>query len=63
MNTRTVDDLNSEKSMNGGFGVRMCVFFSFTCEMEINLGIKHGIEECVCSIKLCYIIQERETRE
>lgn len=34
MNIRTVDDLNSEKSMNGGFGVRMCVFFSFTCEIE-----------------------------
>lgn len=31
INIRTVDDLNGEKSKNGGFGVRICVFFSFTC--------------------------------
>lgn len=30
INIRTVDDLNGEKSINGGFGVRICVFFSFT---------------------------------
>lgn len=31
MNIRTVDDFSGAKSINGGFGVRMCVFFSLTC--------------------------------
>lgn len=32
INIRTVDDLNGVKSRNGGFGVRIWVFFSLTCK-------------------------------
>jgi hypothetical protein len=47
---RTVDDLIGEKSKNGGLGVCMCVFFSFTCN-GTNVGRK-------CEkLSFCFVLQ------
>lgn len=47
---RTEDDFSGVKSRNGGFGVRTCVFFSFTCGMESDYfesNISKGIDRAM----------------